>query len=59
VAVFRIRLNTQQQYYWVLQDNNFRTIAYSGESYVSKYNVERAITNVRGGVPGAHIVDDS
>jgi uncharacterized protein YegP (UPF0339 family) len=52
-------LNTQQQYYWVLLDNNYRTIAYSGESYVSKYNVERAIANVRGEVPGAYVVDDT
>ena len=56
---FYIRINTQGEYYWVLIDGNYRKIAYSGEAYVSKYNCERAIANVKRDILSAGTVDDT
>jgi uncharacterized protein YegP (UPF0339 family) len=47
------------QYRWRLRDGNHRIIADSAEAYVSKWNCERAIANVKSEVPAARVVDNT
>ncbi len=47
------------QYRWRLRDSNHKIIADSAEGYSSKYNVQRAIGNVKHEVPGARVVDNT
>jgi uncharacterized protein YegP (UPF0339 family) len=56
---FRIKVDRRGGYSWVLQeDRNYKTIARSGESYVSRYNYRRAMDNLKGEIPGADVVED-
>ena len=42
-----------------MRDGKLRIIATSGKGYVSKWNFERALDNVKREVPGARIVSVS
>jgi uncharacterized protein YegP (UPF0339 family) len=56
---FRIKVVRRGGYSWVLQeDRNYKTIACSGESYVSPYNCRTAMFNLKGEFSGADVVED-
>lgn len=56
-SYFEKYTDTRNQYRWRLRDGNHKTIADSAEAYVSEWNLNRAIENVKRDVPGARVVD--
>ena len=46
----------RNQFCWRLRDGNHKVIADSAEAYVSEWNLDRAIQNVKRDVPGARVI---
>ena len=44
---------------WRLRDSNHKTIADGSEGYATKYNLQRAVNNVKREVPGARVIDNT
>jgi uncharacterized protein YegP (UPF0339 family) len=58
-SYFEKYMDRRNQYRWRLRDGNHKIIADSAEAYVSKWNLDRAIENVRRSVPSAKTVDNT